>query len=148
MQQILDLKEQLNTLKAETGKGTDVSVTLQLVRQLTSAPRYIRDPFAMLAALQKLADEARVSGNPSASRYEDIQSRPLSSSPDFGNIIMMIIRLLGSKEESDVAPRAIFIPMLGGISHSTSEPEVCLQGVLEEVPELVVSVSVVASVVT
>ena len=101
-QQILDLKEQFNTLKAETGKGTDVSVTIQLVRQLASAPRHIRDPFAILGALQKLADEARVSGDPSASRYEAIlrQSRPLSSSPDFGNII---IRLLGNKEESDVA---------------------------------------------
>lgn len=101
-QQILDLEEQLNTLKAETGKGTDVSVTLQLVRQLASAPHHIRDPFAILAALQKLADEARVSGDPSASKYEAIlrQSRPLSSFPYFGNII---IRLLGSKEESDVA---------------------------------------------
>ena len=46
------------------------------------------------------------------------------------------------------APRAIFIPMLGGISHSTSEPEVLLQGVLEEALELVVSVSIVASVAT
>ena len=48
------------------------------------------------------ADEARGSGDPSESRFEAIlrQSRPLSSFPDFGNII---IRLLGSKEESDVA---------------------------------------------
>jgi len=100
-QQIHDLKEQLNTLKAETGKGTDVSVTLQLVQQLASAPHHIRDPFAILAAL-RIADEARVSGDPSASRYEAIlrQSRPLSSSPDFGN---SIFRLLGNKEESDVA---------------------------------------------
>ena len=67
----------MNSLKAETGKGTDVSVTLQLVRQLASAPHHIRD--------QKLADEARVSGDPPVSRYEAIlrQSRPLSSSPDF-----------------------------------------------------------------
>jgi len=43
-QQIPDLKEQFNILKAETGKGTDVSVTLQLVRQLASAPHHIRDP--------------------------------------------------------------------------------------------------------
>jgi len=101
-QQIQDLKEQLTTLKAETGKGADITVTLQLVRQLASAPQHLRDPFAILAALQKLADEARVSADPSASRYEAIlrQSRPLSSSPDFGNII---IRLLGNKEKSEVA---------------------------------------------
>ena len=116
-QQILDLKEQFNTLKAETGKGTDVSVTLQLVRQLATASHHIRDPFAILGALQKLADEARVSGDPSA-----------SSDPS--------------------ASRAIFIPMLGGISHSSPEPEVFLQGALEEAPERVVSVSIVASVVT
>ncbi|KAL9952483.1 hypothetical protein ACROYT_G039746 [Oculina patagonica] len=101
-QQIQDLKEQLNTLKAEAGNGANVAVTLQLVRQLASAPYHLRDPFAILAALQKLADEARVTGDPSASRYEAIlrQSRPLSNSPDFGNII---IRLIGSKEESEVA---------------------------------------------
>jgi len=101
-QQIQDLKEQLNTLKAETGKGADVTVTLQLVRQLASAPQHLRDPFAILAALQKLADEGRVSADPSAFRYEAIlrQSRPLPSSSNFGNII---IRFLGSKEESEVA---------------------------------------------
>jgi len=89
-QQIQDLKEQLNTLKTESGKGADVTVTLQLVRQLASAPQHLRDPYAILAALQKLADKARVSADPSASRYEAIlrQSRPLSSSPDFGNIII------------------------------------------------------------
>ena len=38
--------------------------------------------------------------------------------------------------------------MLGGINHSTPEPEVLLQGALEEAPERVVSVSIVASVVT
>jgi len=38
--------------------------------------------------------------------------------------------------------------MLGGISHSSLEPEVFLQGALEEAPERVVFVSIVASVVT
>ena len=38
--------------------------------------------------------------------------------------------------------------MLGGISHSSLEPEVFLQGALKEAPERVVSVSTVASVVT
>lgn len=48
----------------------------------------------------------------------------------------------------DNTPRAIFIPMLDGFSHNTSEPQVFLQGVLKEAPELGVSVSIVASVVT
>ena len=54
-------------MKAEAGKGANVAVTLQLVQQLASAPHHLRDPFAILAALQKLADEARVTGDPSAS---------------------------------------------------------------------------------
>jgi len=101
-QQVRELREQLNTLKEGSGKGADVTVTLQLVRQLASAPRHLRDPYAILAALQKLADEARVSGDQSAPRYEAIlrQTRPLSSSVEFGDII---IRLVGSKEESEVA---------------------------------------------
>ncbi len=101
-QQLQELKEQFNTLKEGTGKGADVSVSLQLVRQLASAPYHLRDPFSILAALQKLADEARVSNDPSAARYEAIlrQSRPLASSPDFGDIIT---RLIGSKKESEVA---------------------------------------------
>ena len=98
-QQVRELREQLNTLKEGSGKGADVTITLQLVRQLASAPRHLRNPYAILAALQKLADEARVSGDPSAPRYETIlrQTRPLSSSVEFGDIIT---RLVGSKEES------------------------------------------------
>ena len=91
------------------------------------------------------------------SRYEAIlrQSRLLSSSPDYWNIVIQL------EEENDVAHSiakmtrqctpglgGIFIPMLGGITQSTSEPEVFLQGALKEAPELVVSVSIVASVVT
>lgn len=90
-----ELREQLNTFKEASGKSTDVTITLQLVRQLASAPRHSRDPYAILAALQKLADEAQVSGDPSAPRYEAIlrQTRPLSSFVEFGDIIS---RLVGS----------------------------------------------------
>lgn len=99
-QQIQDLKDQVNSLKAEKGFG--VAVSLQLVRQLASSPLRLRDPFAILAALQKLADEARTSGDVAAPRYEAIvrQVRPLASSPQFGHII---IRLLGSKDECEAA---------------------------------------------
>ena len=111
----------MNTLKEGSGKGADVTVTLQLVRQLASAPRHLRDPYAILAALQKLADEARVSGDPSAPRYEGIlrQTRPFSSSVEFGDII---IRLVGSKEESGLpilSPRCldIGVPMVSIPTH-------------------------------
>lgn len=63
-----ELREELNTLKKGSGKGAYVTITLQLVRQLASAPRHLRDRYAILAALQKLAYEARVSGDPSAPR--------------------------------------------------------------------------------
>lgn len=55
-----------------------------------------------MAAIQKLVDEAPVSGDPSAQRDEAIlrHTRPLTSSVEFGDII---IRLVGSKEESEVA---------------------------------------------
>ena len=119
-----ELREQLNTLKEGSGKCTDVAINLQLVRQLASAPLHLRDPHAIFAALQKLADEARVSGDPSALRYEAIlrQTRLLSSSSEFGFII---IRLVDSKEESEVARQCpdngfsvISIPMPGGIHHN------------------------------
>ena len=61
-------------------------------------------PFAILAALQTLADEARVSADPSASRYEAIlppKQTPLLF-PRFWKRHYQI-RLLGSKEESEVA---------------------------------------------
>lgn len=65
-QQIRDLKDQVNSLKAEKGSG--LAVSLQLAHQLASSPLHLRDPFAILAALQKLADETRTSGDDAAPR--------------------------------------------------------------------------------
>ena len=81
IQQSLELEEQLNALKAESEKGAEVTVILQLVRQL--ALRTVLDRFAIWAALQKLADEATTSVNSSAARYRAIlqQVRPPKSSP-------------------------------------------------------------------
>ena len=55
-----------------------------------------------MAAVQKLADDARTTGHAKAAEYEAIlrQSRPLMFNPQFGEVI---VRLLGSKEESQVA---------------------------------------------
>ena len=89
--------------KASTGSGTGgVAASLQLVRQLASAPCRLRDPTLILAALQTLADEARCLNDPKAAEYEAIlrQTRPHMLKPEFGEII---IRLLGTKEEISVA---------------------------------------------
>lgn len=58
-------------------------------------------PLAILAALQKLADDARTSGDEAAPRYEAIlwQVKPLASSLQFGKIIIH----LGRKEDCEVA---------------------------------------------
>jgi hypothetical protein len=55
-----------------------------------------------MAALQKLADDARTSGRVQAAKFEAIlrQCRPLMYAMEFGDVIT---RLLGSKEESKVA---------------------------------------------
>lgn len=72
------------------------------VRQLSSAPTRFRDPPSIMAALQKLADDARTSGHTQAAEFEAIlrQCRPLLYAPDFGDVI---IRLIGTKEESKIA---------------------------------------------
>lgn len=56
----------------------------------------------LAAALQTLADEARVANDTKAAEYEAIlrQARPFMYRPEFGDIIT---RLLGTKEEAAVA---------------------------------------------
>lgn len=79
-----------------------MEASLAVVRQLASAPYRFRDPSAIMAALQKLADDARTTGHGQAAEYEAIlrQCRPYLYNTQLGDII---IRLLGSKEESRVA---------------------------------------------
>jgi len=91
----------LETLKAQS-TAVSVEASLAQVRQLASAPTRFRDPSAILAAIQKLADDARTTGHEKAAEYEAIlrQSRPLLYNTQFGDII---IRLIGSKEESRIA---------------------------------------------
>lgn len=108
---VFQAEDQLKALKAEIellkmnrsdtgGRGEEAA--LQLVRQLASAPARLRDPTMILSALQSLSDVARCDQHPRAPEYEAIlrQSRPLAYRPEFGDVI---IRLLGTKEETAVA---------------------------------------------
>lgn len=73
----------------------------------------------ILSALQSLADEARCANDSKAAEYEAIlrQTRPLMFKPEFGDII---IRLLGTKEETSVA--AAIAKMVKGASQSNTHP--------------------------
>jgi len=90
----------LEALKTKTS-AVSVEASLAVVRQLASAPSAFKDPSAMMAALQKLADDARTTGHAKTAEYEAIlrQTRPLMFSNQLGDIV----HLLGSKEESQVA---------------------------------------------
>jgi hypothetical protein len=99
--QLQQLRQEVETLKAQA-TAVNVETSLAQVRQLASAPTRLRDPSAIMAALQKLADDARTVGHDKAAEFEAIlrQVRPHIYSPQFGDII---IRLVGSKEESKIA---------------------------------------------
>lgn len=79
-----------------------VEASSSQVRQFASAPTRFRDPSPILAALQKLADDARTTGHAKSAEYEAIlrQTRLLMLSPQFGDIL---IRLVDSKKETRVA---------------------------------------------
>ena len=68
---------ELDNIKAASTMGS-VETALAQVQQLASAPIRFRDPPTLMAALQKLADDARISGYNQAAEYEAIlrQCRP------------------------------------------------------------------------
>ena len=100
------LQEEIKTLKASgpaPGGVCGVSCPCTgLVRQLVGAPKHMRDPHMIMSAVQQLADEAKTSADPKTAEYEAIlrQCRPIMYRGDLGEILT---RLLGTKEESNVA---------------------------------------------
>lgn len=102
LEQIKTLKAEVEALKANHTASSGVEASLMLVRQLASAPSRLRDHAMIVSALQRLADDARCSHHPRAAEFEAIlrQTRPLSFRREFGDLI---IRLLGTKEETSVA---------------------------------------------
>ena len=81
---------------------TSVSSALDTVRQLASRPTPLVDPFALIAALEQLADVSRETVHPDRKRYHAIfkECGPLVGEP---RLAAIVINLLGYKEEKLVA---------------------------------------------
>ena len=77
---------------------TSVSSAPDTVRELASRPTPLVDPYALIAALEQLADVSRETVHPDRKRYDAIfkQSRPLVNEP---HLAAIVINLLGDKEE-------------------------------------------------
>lgn len=86
--QIDRLKQELKTLLVQS-TAICVETLLAQVRQLASTPTRFRGPSAILAALRKLADHARVTTNEKVAECEATlrQIRPSMYSPQLGDIV-------------------------------------------------------------
>lgn len=95
------MKKEVDELKLKT-TAVNVEASLENVRQLASSPTRFREPHSIMLAIQKLADDARVSSHPRAKEFEAIlrQVRPFAYNPQLGDVVT---RLIGSKEEAKVA---------------------------------------------
>ena len=76
---------------------------LDSVRQLASRPTPLVDPYALIAALEQLADVSRESVHLDRKRYDAIfkQCKPLVGEP---RLPAVVINLLGEKEEKILSP--------------------------------------------
>lgn len=110
------LQTEIEVLKTNRADPGGEQAALHLVRQLASAPAKLRDPTMILSALQNLSDVARCNNHPRAPEYEAIlrQTRPLAYRQEFGDVI---IRLLGTKEETAVASTIAKM-----VKHTTRQP--------------------------
>ena len=95
------LKDKVERLES-TLTRTSVTSALDTVRQLASRPTPLVDRYALIAALEQLADVSRETVHPDRKRFDAIfkQCRPLVDEPCLAAII---INLLGDKEEKLVA---------------------------------------------
>ena len=95
------LKDKIERLES-TLTRTSVSSALDTVRQLASRPTPLVDPYALIAALEQLADVLRETFHPDRKRYDAIfkQCRLLIDEP---RLAAIVINLLGDKEEKLVA---------------------------------------------
>lgn len=95
------LKDKVERLES-TLTRTSVTSALDTVRQLASRPTPLVDRYALIAALEQLADVSRETVHPDRKRFDAIfkQCRPLVDEP---RLAAIIINLLGDKEEKLVA---------------------------------------------
>ena len=101
---IADLKKELVLLRQKHDAGT-VDSALGVLRQLLALPAAIFDPHASLAALEQLVDLSREKGDERANRFGIVlrQTQTLLYSPLFQHLLLLLLQLIGSKEEVEVA---------------------------------------------
>ena len=95
------MQKKLESLQSVVTKSS-VNSVLDMVRQLASRPSALVDPYALVAALEQLADVSRETNHPERRRFEAIfkQCRPLVREPRLATVV---VQLLGDKEEKQVA---------------------------------------------
>jgi len=95
------LQKKVESLQPIVTKSS-VNSVLDMVRQLASRPSALVDPYALLTALEQLADVSHETNHPECRRCEAIfkQCRPLVREPKLATVV---IQLLGDKEEKQVA---------------------------------------------
>ena len=95
------MQKKVESLQSVITKSS-VNSVLVMVRQLASRPSALVDPYALVAALEQLADVSRETNHPERRRFEAIfkQCRPLVREPKLATVV---IQLLGDKEEKQVA---------------------------------------------
>ena len=95
------MQKKVESLQSVVTKSS-VNSVLDMVRQLASRPSALVDPYALVAALEQLADVSREANHPERRRFEAIfkQCRPLVREPKLATVV---IQLLGDKEEKQVA---------------------------------------------
>ena len=100
-QDLATLQKKVESLQSVVTKSS-VNSVMDMVRQLVSRPSALVDPYALVAALEQLADVSLETNHPERGRFEAIfeECRPLVREPRLATVI---IQLLGDKEEKQVA---------------------------------------------
>ena len=95
------MKDKIEKLESTLTRSS-VTSALDTVRQLASRPTPLVDCYALIAALEQLADVSRETVHPERKRFDAIfkQCRPLVDEP---RLAAIVINLLGDKEKKLVA---------------------------------------------
>ena len=93
--------KEVETLRKSADVSTVDSAVVTIQTLLTKPPELF-DPYSAIAALESLVDIAREKGDARASRFGIVlrQCRPLLTD---GNLQAILIKLIASKEEAEVA---------------------------------------------
>ena len=119
-QDLATLQKKVESLQSVVTKSS-VNSVLDMVLQLASRPSALVDPYALVAALDQLADVSRETNHPERRRFEVIfkQCRPLVREPRLATVV---IQLLGDKEEKQVAGQIHKLLKFSSFHPSVSSP--------------------------